>query len=263
MRSRGAERLAPGLDGSHRGHRARRSGGRPRPVPGHRRRGRARRGRPDRRPGADRLGRDRRGRAWSCRARRPRLHRRPDAADVDRGCEPPAPGRPGRQARTTLAQRLGLDLALVAVAGVALWQLRLYGAPLTRNAQGPLGLDPLLVAAPAIGLVGGSSRAPGRPASPSSANGSSSVAAASSAPSAGVSWPAPAALHAGGALRCSLPRSDAGRRPRCDVDPLAVRPGGVPGRRRRPGLRAATTRRCRPGRRTALSGDRGGHGQRR
>jgi hypothetical protein len=61
----------------------------------------------------------------------------------------------GRQARTTLAQRLGLDLALVAVAGVALWQLRLYGAPLTRNARGSLGLDPLLVAAPAIGLVAG------------------------------------------------------------------------------------------------------------
>jgi hypothetical protein len=61
----------------------------------------------------------------------------------------------GRQARTTLAQRLGLDVALVAVAAVALWQLRLYGAPLTRNVRGTLGLDPLLVAAPAIGLVGG------------------------------------------------------------------------------------------------------------
>ena len=61
----------------------------------------------------------------------------------------------GRQARTTLPQRLGLDLALVAVAAVALWQLRLYGAPLTRNVRGTLGLDPLLVAAPAIGLVGG------------------------------------------------------------------------------------------------------------
>lgn len=61
----------------------------------------------------------------------------------------------GRQARTTLAQRLGLDVALVAVAGVALWQLRLYGAPLTRSARGSLGLDPLLVAAPAIGLVAG------------------------------------------------------------------------------------------------------------
>jgi hypothetical protein len=61
----------------------------------------------------------------------------------------------GRQARTTLPQRLGLDLALVAVAAVALWQLRLYGAPLTRNVRGTLGLDPLLVAAPAIGLVAG------------------------------------------------------------------------------------------------------------
>ncbi len=61
----------------------------------------------------------------------------------------------GRQARTTLPQRLGLDLALVAVAAVALWQLRLYGAPLTVNARGTLGLDPLLVAAPAIGLIAG------------------------------------------------------------------------------------------------------------
>ncbi len=61
----------------------------------------------------------------------------------------------GRQARTTLPQRLGLDLALVAVAAVALWQLRLYGAPLTKNVRGTLGLDPLLVAAPAIGLIAG------------------------------------------------------------------------------------------------------------
>ena len=61
----------------------------------------------------------------------------------------------GRGARSTLAQRLGLDLAFVAVAAVALWQLRLYGAPITRNARGVLGLDPLLVAAPAIGLLGG------------------------------------------------------------------------------------------------------------
>src|SRR5262249_47638384 len=61
----------------------------------------------------------------------------------------------GRQGRTSLAQRIGLDLALVAVAAVALWQLRLYGAPLTRPARGPLGVDPLLVAAPAIGLLAG------------------------------------------------------------------------------------------------------------
>jgi FtsX-like permease family protein len=55
----------------------------------------------------------------------------------------------------TLGQRLGLDLVLVVLAGIALWQLRLYGAPLTKNARGVLGVDPLLVAAPAIGLIAG------------------------------------------------------------------------------------------------------------
>ena len=54
-----------------------------------------------------------------------------------------------------MAQRLGIDLALVVLAVIALWQLRLYGAPLTRNARGALGVDPLLVAAPAIGLLAG------------------------------------------------------------------------------------------------------------
>ena len=61
----------------------------------------------------------------------------------------------GRQVGRTLPQRLGLDLALVALAALALVQLRLYGAPITRNARGTLGVDPLLVAAPAIGLLGG------------------------------------------------------------------------------------------------------------
>ncbi len=55
----------------------------------------------------------------------------------------------------TLGQRLGLDLVLVAVAGIGLWQLRLYGAPLTRTAAGTLVADPLLVAAPALTLVAG------------------------------------------------------------------------------------------------------------
>ena len=54
-----------------------------------------------------------------------------------------------------LAQRLGLDVALLAVAVVGLWQLRVYGAPLTRSVRGVLGLDPLLIAAPAIGLLAG------------------------------------------------------------------------------------------------------------
>ena len=61
-----------------------------------------------------------------------------------------------RQETRNLGQRLGLDIALLAVTGIALWQLRLYGAPLTRSVQGSLGLDPLLVAAPAIGILAGS-----------------------------------------------------------------------------------------------------------
>ena len=64
-------------------------------------------------------------------------------------------GGRSRQETRTLGQRLGLDIVLVAITGIALWQLRLYGAPLTRSVQGQLGLDPLLVAAPAIGLVAG------------------------------------------------------------------------------------------------------------
>jgi FtsX-like permease family len=61
-----------------------------------------------------------------------------------------------RQGNRTLAQRLGIDLALVVLAGVGLWQLRQYGAPLTQTVRGTIGLDPLLVAAPAIALLAGS-----------------------------------------------------------------------------------------------------------
>jgi hypothetical protein len=60
-----------------------------------------------------------------------------------------------RQVGKTLAQRLGLDLAMVVVAAIAVWQLRTYGAPLTRTVRGDLGIDPLLVAAPAIGMLAG------------------------------------------------------------------------------------------------------------
>lgn len=60
-----------------------------------------------------------------------------------------------RQETRTFGQRMGLDIVLLAITGIAIWQLRLYGAPLTRSVQGALGLDPLLVAAPAIGLMAG------------------------------------------------------------------------------------------------------------
>lgn len=64
-------------------------------------------------------------------------------------------GATSRQETRTFGQRMGLDVALLALTGIALWQLRLYGAPLTRTVQGNLGLDPLLVAAPTIGLAAG------------------------------------------------------------------------------------------------------------
>jgi ABC-type lipoprotein release transport system permease subunit len=55
----------------------------------------------------------------------------------------------------TFGQRLGVDIALLAVTIIGFWQLRLYGAPLTQSVRGALGLDPLLIAAPAIGLLAG------------------------------------------------------------------------------------------------------------
>ena len=88
--------------------------------------GAARRGRPDGRSRPRRFGDDRPERDRRLGPGRPRLHRRADPADPVRLGQPGRrAGGQGRQARTTLAQRLGLDLALVAVAGVALWQLRL------------------------------------------------------------------------------------------------------------------------------------------
>ena len=64
-------------------------------------------------------------------------------------------GKLARGETASIGQRLGIDIALLAIAGVGLWQLRHYGAPLTRSVQGTLGLDPLLVATPAIGLLAG------------------------------------------------------------------------------------------------------------
>ena len=61
----------------------------------------------------------------------------------------------GRQASHGLAQQAGIDLLLLAVAVLAYWQLSRYRGPITQTVQGKLGIDPFLVAAPAIGLVAG------------------------------------------------------------------------------------------------------------
>lgn len=61
----------------------------------------------------------------------------------------------GRQRRAGAAQRLGVDLALLAVAAVGYWQLRQADGPLTTGVRGAVGVDPLLVAAPALCLLTG------------------------------------------------------------------------------------------------------------
>lgn len=61
----------------------------------------------------------------------------------------------GRQGALGFAQRTGLDIVLVILAGIGFWQLRRYDAPITETVEGRLGIDPLLVAAPAIGLLAG------------------------------------------------------------------------------------------------------------
>ncbi|WP_433247174.1 FtsX-like permease family protein [Streptosporangium sp. CA-135522] len=61
----------------------------------------------------------------------------------------------GRGERYGLAQRAGADLALLGIAALAVWQLQHYGAPVTATAGGDLGVDPLIVAGPAVALLCG------------------------------------------------------------------------------------------------------------
>lgn len=61
----------------------------------------------------------------------------------------------GRQASRTAVHRTGLDIAFVVFAAIVLWELRVNGAPISQSFRGTVGIDPLLVAAPAIGLAAG------------------------------------------------------------------------------------------------------------
>ncbi len=61
----------------------------------------------------------------------------------------------GRQGPQAFSQRAGIDLVLLLLAAIAYWQLRRYSAPITQTVEGRLGIDPLLVSAPAIGLLAG------------------------------------------------------------------------------------------------------------
>ncbi|MFI6709428.1 FtsX-like permease family protein [Nonomuraea sp. NPDC050478] len=61
----------------------------------------------------------------------------------------------GRGAGRGLIERAGADLALLAVAALAIWQLRHYGSPVTGTSGGGLGIDPLIVSGPALALLTG------------------------------------------------------------------------------------------------------------
>jgi hypothetical protein len=62
--------------------------------------------------------------------------------------------RRGRGAVISRVARAGADVALIALAALAVWQLREYST-VARSAQGTLGVDPVLVVAPALALVAG------------------------------------------------------------------------------------------------------------
>ncbi len=65
-----------------------------------------------------------------------------------------ARARRGRQAAISTASRAGVDLALIALAVVACWQLRHYSA-VSAGTNGSYGVDPVVVIAPALALAGG------------------------------------------------------------------------------------------------------------
>ncbi|MFD9945069.1 ABC transporter permease [Nonomuraea sp. NPDC059023] len=61
----------------------------------------------------------------------------------------------GRSGARGLIERAGADLALLVVAGLAIWQLQHYGAPVTSTTTGELGIDPLIISGPALALLTG------------------------------------------------------------------------------------------------------------
>lgn len=64
-------------------------------------------------------------------------------------------GRHQRQQSRPTSQRIGLDLALVALAVIAFWQLNVLGPEIGARVRGRFGVDPLLIVAPALGLLAG------------------------------------------------------------------------------------------------------------
>jgi hypothetical protein len=60
-----------------------------------------------------------------------------------------------RQSSRGGAQRIGIDLALLALAFLVFWQLQSLGPEVSARVRGQFGVDPLLVVAPALALLAG------------------------------------------------------------------------------------------------------------
>jgi ABC-type lipoprotein release transport system permease subunit len=64
--------------------------------------------------------------------------------------------RKGRQRARSNMQKAGVDIALVGLAVLAFWQLQTLGPQVSSTIQGRFGVDPILIAAPTLGLLAGS-----------------------------------------------------------------------------------------------------------
>ncbi|AGZ45145.1 FtsX-like permease family protein [Actinoplanes friuliensis] len=64
-----------------------------------------------------------------------------------------------RPSRRSVVQRVGVDLALVALAVLGWFQLRQYASPLAGRSGNGLGIDPFLAAAPTLGVLAGATLA--------------------------------------------------------------------------------------------------------
>lgn len=68
---------------------------------------------------------------------------------------PDPEGKARRQSGQSTTQRLGIDLVLVALLVIAIWQLEQLGPQMSATVRGRFGVDPLLVVAPVLGLAAG------------------------------------------------------------------------------------------------------------
>jgi ABC-type antimicrobial peptide transport system permease subunit len=68
---------------------------------------------------------------------------------------PEGEGSRRRQRTSSPTQRVGVDVALIALAVVVFWQLQVLGPQVSARVRGVFGVDPLLIVAPAIGLLTG------------------------------------------------------------------------------------------------------------